>query len=184
MYHWFQWTDVHINFIWSFSGFHYILLRQTFLLSLVSFYNFIILNSSPRYCTSFKMLSCFLNYFKALLMLANPLNEEFCLYLLCNFLIILTHPSTILLHIFLLFPLRYPSVVLHAMGGSSTTLLTWSSGTGWHGLPTTTVGGHCHLPHIDRLPTLPMEPIEPEIVERLSFFITISYACTKNCLEQ
>ena len=75
----------------------------------------------PHYCISLKMLSSFFDYFGALLVSTNPLNEEFRLHFLLNFLIILTYPSTILLHPFLHFPLRCPSVVLCATGRPPTT---------------------------------------------------------------
>ena len=98
------------------------LLRQTFLLPLASFHNFIIPNSSPLYCTSLKMLSSFLDHFGTLLALTNPLNGGFRLHFLCNFLIIPTYPSTIVPYLFLLFPLHCPSAVLHAIGRPSPTL--------------------------------------------------------------
>ena len=137
------------------------------------------------------MLSSFLDLFGALLVLANLLNEEFRLHFLRNFLTILTYPSTILLHPFLHFPLRCPSAVLCATGRPSTTPSLppfaiptadrRSRGTGRHGSRTATVGGHCHLPRNDRLPTLPKGAIGPERVERLSLSIGISSACRKNC---
>ena len=140
------------------------------------------------------MLSNFLDYFGALFVLAIPLNEEFRLHFLCNFLIRLTYPFTILLHLFLLFPLRHPSTVLCAASRPSTTLslppLTIptvdrrSCNTGQHAWLTATDGGHCHLPHNDQLPTAPKEAMGPEIVERLSLSINISYACRKNCPER
>ena len=136
------------------------------------------------------MLSSFFDRFGALVVLTNSLNEGFHLH----FLIILTYPSTILPHLFLLFPLYRPSAVLRATSRPSTTLSLpplaipradqRSHSIGRHGLPTATVGGHCHLPHIDRLPPLPEGVIWPERVERLSLFIDISYACTTNCPEQ
>ena len=97
------------------------LLRQTFLLPLASFHNFIIPNSSTLYCTSLKMLSSFLDHFGTLLALANLLNGGFRLHFLCNFLITLAYPSTIFLPVLLLCPLRHPPAVPHATGGSSTT---------------------------------------------------------------
>ena len=139
------------------------------------------------------MLSSFIDHFWALIILANPVNEEFRLYFLHNFLIILTYPSTILLHFFLLFPLRCPSTVLCATGRPFTTpslsplaILTADRrphATSRHGSQTATVG-HCHLPRIDRLPTLPEGVIGPERVERLSLSIDISYVCRKNCPER
>ena len=140
------------------------------------------------------MLSSFLHRFGPLLVLTNPLKEEFRLHFLRNFLIILTYPSTILLHIFLLFPLHRSSAVLRATGRPSTTpslpLFAIPTAdrrpraTGRHGSPTTMVDSHCHLPRNDRLPTPPGGAIGPERVERLSLFIAISYACKKNCPER
>ena len=56
--------------------------------------------------------------------------------------------------------------------------------TCWHGLPTATAGGHCHLPWNDRLSMLPEGAIGAERVEQLSLFIAIVYACRKNYLER
>ena len=140
------------------------------------------------------MLSSFLDHFGALLVLANPLNEEFRPHSLLDFLNILTYPATILLHPFLHFPLRCPSVLLCATGRPSTTPSLppfaiptadrRSRHTSWDGSPTSTIGGHYHLPHIDQLPTLPEEAIESKRVERLSSLNAISYACTKTCPER
>ena len=137
------------------------------------------------------MLSSFLDHFGALLVFTNPLNEEFRLNFLRNCLIILTHHSTILLHLFFLFPLCRPSAVLRATGRPSTTSSLppfaiptadrKSRGTGRHGSPTATVGGHCHLPRIDRLPTFPGGVVGPKRVEQLSSSIDLSYAYRKNC---
>ena len=137
------------------------------------------------------MLSSFLDHFGALLVLANPPNEEFHLHFLHNFLIILTYPSTIPLHPFLHFPLRCPSAVLCAMDRPPTTASLppfaiptadrRSRSTGQHGSPTATVGSHCHLPRNDRLSTLPEGATRPERIERLALFIDISSACRKNC---
>ena len=97
------------------------MLRQTILLLLASFHDFIIPNPSPHYCTSLKMLSSFLDRFGLLLVLTNPYNEEFRLLFLHNFLIALACPSTIFLHLFLLCPLCHTHAVPRATRRPSTT---------------------------------------------------------------
>ena len=150
------------------------MLRQTILLLLAFISQFCHFQSftTPLH-TSLKMLCNFLGPFCALLVLTNLLNEEFLLHSLCNFLITLAYSSTLSPPSPSLSTLPPPALP-RAMGGPSTILslppLTIPTAnrrpcaTGRHGSLTAIVGGHCHLPPNDRLPTLPGGAIGPERV--------------------
>ena len=77
VHHRIQLTDEHMKFTWSLSGFPFIALRHIILLPLAQFYHVVNPNPSPRFSTSFKMLSSFLDLFGSFLVLTNPLNEAF-----------------------------------------------------------------------------------------------------------
>ena len=159
--------------------------KQTILLPLASFHDFVIQNPSPHYCTSLKMLSSFLDSLGPLLVLTNTINEEFCLHFLRDFLITLAYPSIIFLRLFLLCPLRHPPAVPRAMGRLSTTpylpLLTISTADSRLETPRhqsawfTNHYGQWPLPPAPQrsTPHSPQGAIGPERVERLYLFIAI-----------
>ena len=136
------------------------------------------------------MLSNFLVRFGSLLVLTNLLNEEFRLHFLCNFLITLTYPSTIFLHLLCLCLLRQHT---------HTRSLACNWQTVHDSVPASACNPEGRRPLGDPTPPVDMVPrllwlvaiamllgvtIGPERVGQLSLSIDISYACIKNCPER